>query len=183
MTVLDRVRSSPEIQDLLFDLCDFELSEEPVPSWLQLSHNSVATPFGRDGAGGVFFILDPLDAAAPVVMYASSEGQAGCLGTSLDEFFSIIAAIPHWRDCLKFSGNGRLEEMRHCDSAIPSEYREDIEEYDKKRRRLPKLLGVGRPKDPVLALHCAVLRSSELVALAPDGTAFATLFNSFTWKR
>jgi hypothetical protein len=183
VTVLDRVKSSAELQDLLFDLCDFELSEVDVPSWIQLAMNHVAKPFGRDGAGGVFFTLQRQKGLNPAVMYASSEGQAGCLGASMDEFFAIIAAVPHWRDCLKFSASGSLAEMRRCDPLFAAEYREDIEDYDKKRKRLPKLLGVPAPKDPVFALHSAVQQVSEPVAFAPgEGIPFGPLFNTFTWK-
>lgn len=184
MPILDRVKASTELQDLLFDLCDFELSEDGLDPRLAVPANSTAVPFGRDGSGGVFFTLDRRDGSGALVIYASSEGQAGCLGGSLEEFFSIIAAVPHWRDCLKFSGGGLLEEMRWCDSAMPAEHREYVEDYDKKRRRLPKLLGVPSPADPVLSLRRAVLRVQEPAVFDPgDGAPSGTLFNSFTWKR
>ena len=183
MTVLDRVRSSVEIQDLLFDLCDFELSEADVPSWIRLAESHVAQAFGRDGAGGVFLTLQRPDSATAAVMYASSEGQAGCVGASMDEFFAIISAIPHWRDCLKFSAGGSLAEMRRCDPLLAAEHRQDVDDYDGKRKRLAKLIGVASPKDPMLALHEAVGRVSALDAFASEeGAPFDPLFNTFTWK-
>src|SRR5262249_41274640 len=39
-------------------------------------------------------------------------GEAGALAGSLAAGVALMVALPYWRDCLKFSGGGSLDEMR-----------------------------------------------------------------------
>lgn len=181
MTALERIRSSTELRDLLFELCDFELAEAGLPPWIRFPEDSTAVPFGRDGSGGIFVMLRRHGDAAAVVIHASSEGSAGCLGASLDEFFALIAALPHWRDCLKFSAGGSLAEMRRCAPPLAVAFQDEIDDYESKAERLATLLDITAPADPILTLHQAIGQHPDPVAFAPgDGSPFAGLFNTHT---
>jgi hypothetical protein len=177
MSVLDKVRVSAELQDLLFDLCDFEMppGDHPLPKFRD---GSSPAAFARDGAGGSFCLGSGPDGSPLAVIYISTEGEAGLLGSTIDEFFSTIAALPYWRDCLHFSAGGDLDCMRRA--AIDGERAalDDSDDFGSRRERLQALLGLPVPTDVVGALHRAV-SASPVPLVFEDGGGYGGLFNTF----
>jgi hypothetical protein len=177
LNVLARVRASTELQDLLFDLCDFEMppSDVPLP---QFRDGSSPMAFARDGAGGSFCLGSGPDGSPLAVIYVSTEGEAGVLGESVDAFFATIAALPYWRDCLHFSGGGDLDCMRRA--AIDGERAavDDSDDFRIRRERLQALLGLPIPADAIGLLHRAA-SSSPMPLVFEDGNGYGGLFNTF----
>jgi hypothetical protein len=58
-------------------------------------------------------------------VYASSEGQAGLLASNLAEGLAIVVWLPYWRDRLKLSGGGQLDEMRRAEPYLVREPAEE----------------------------------------------------------
>jgi hypothetical protein len=127
----------------------------------------------RDSTGGVFVQLS----GSPRVLHISSEGEAGILAADLDAFIGLLVACPHWRDVLKFSAGGNLDEMRRA-AALLEAVTVDDEELEQARALLRLHLGPTEPADPVCSLHRAV-STSDVVVRGLDGSPFGSLFNAF----
>ena len=92
-----------------------------------------------------------------------------------------MVAYPYWRDLLKFSGGGKLDEMRRAVPFLEREMHEDHSEIDEERSLLRKKLFLAETDDPIESLHKAVAELGQgIMVAAPDGTAFRSLFNTFT---
>jgi hypothetical protein len=144
------------------------------PGWFTVDGIKTVQPIGEDGSGGVFALLSP----SLRVLYVSSEGQAGIIAASFDEFIQLLMACPYWQDILNYSANGQLAEMRRAALALEatSDVDDDVEEA---RAFLINELGLTAPDDPVGALHRA-LSTADIVARASYGEPFTTLFGRFT---
>jgi hypothetical protein len=155
-----------------FDLrIDNELDE---PVWFTVEGIGKLEPIAREGAGGLFVRLP--DAR---ILYVSSEGEAGIIAANLDAFMQLVAAHPYWKDLLKFSGNGKLSEMRRAAIAMEAMTRSEQDDLDDARTFVKTELGLAEPEDPVAALHRAV-STSDVVVRTPHGITCTTLFNRFT---
>ena len=146
---------------------EFDIDPEQ-PLWFSVDGVEAIRQIAHDGAGGMFVQL-----AGKRVLYVSSEGQAGILGADLDEFIKLLVACPYWRDILKFSANGDIDEMRRA-AAFFEAARADDEELQEARALLKSQLGLTEPGDPVGALHRAVC--SEVIVRGPYGPPFVSLF-------
>jgi hypothetical protein len=144
------------------------------PGWFTVDGIKTVQPIGEDGSGGVFALLPP----SQRVLYVSSEGQAGIIAASLDEFIQLLMACPYWQDILKYSANGQLAEMRRAALALEATHEPD-DDFEEARAFLINELGLAKPDDPVGALHRA-LSTSDIVARASYGEPFTTLFGGFT---
>jgi hypothetical protein len=147
-------------------------AREPV--WFSVDGIKEFRRIGREGAGGEFALLPP----AMRVLYVSSEGQAGILAADFEEFITLIVACPYWHDLLKFSGNGKLNEMRRAAAALEAAYGDD-EDLIEARAFLRSQLALPEPADPVGALYRA-MSTSDVIVRPPDGEPCTTLFNRFT---
>ena len=169
------LRANAEVADRLDSVFELRLEVDPTePVWFSVDGAKGFAQFGRDGAGGVFAQL--VDSRC--ILYASSEGSAGVIAADFDEFVNLIVACPYWRDILKFSARGNLEEMRRSAAWFEAESLddEDLEEA----RDFPKSeLGLTEPADPVGALHRAA-SSTEVIIRTQDGKPCMSLFNRFT---
>jgi hypothetical protein len=182
LSILERIRGSSELQNLLFDLCDFELDDGDL-DWIRLADGYSARAFGRDGAGDAFCLLASPHAQDQSVLYVTSEGQAGVIAPTIESFFAVIAAVPNWRDALKFSGSGQLSEMRRSQLLLEREMREDVEDFDQRRKELMSVLGLPRPDDPIALIHSSIAASPAPLVFAPvDGYPYEGLFNTFVWQ-
>jgi len=184
------LRTSPEIRELLERDFDFEPLKVVASSRLfQFSGNGSCELIATDASGGEFALCQSDKSNRPV-LYVSSEGQAGIIARSLEEGLSTMAAIPHWHDCLKFSGGGQLDEMRRVFPFSEAEALEEVPHLDSSRRILRIRLELPVLNDPVYSLYSAV---TELTPYFPvqgtDGLPFSGLFNKFTvlsnpvWRR
>ena len=154
-----------------FDLC---FGADPAqPQWFSVDGVDAIRPIARDSTGGVFALL----AGSPRVLYVSSEGAAGILAASLEEFINLVVACPYWHDLLKFSGNGNLDEMRRAAAVLDAGTVGD-DDLAEARGLLKSLLGLPNPLDSVGSLHQAV-STSNVVVRGLDGGVYRSLFNSF----
>lgn len=135
-------------------------------------------------------LCSDVDLAKRPVLFVSSEGQAGIIGRDLEQFLSIIIAMPCWMDCLKFSGGGQLAEMRRAFPLCESDLSMEKRSVESSRRALMTRLQIQSPPDPILALHENVREMSpRFFAYAKDGWQFEGLFGKFTvdsnpaWRR
>jgi hypothetical protein len=81
---------------------DFSFAlERQRPGWFSVDGLDDVTQVGSEGSGGTFVLLSP----GPV-LYVSSEGRAGIIAATFEEFIQLIVACPYWLDILKFSGGG-----------------------------------------------------------------------------
>jgi hypothetical protein len=155
---------------------DLRVEAEPYDLvWFAIEGIEKFPEIGRDGSGGLFLQLPDQR-----ILFASSEGAAGVIATDLDAFVELIVAHPYWRDILKFSGGGKLDEMRRAAIAMEAFTQEEEEDLDEARDVVRSELGLAAPDDAVGALHRAVSTSNVPVRALSDGTPAASLFGTFT---
>ncbi len=92
---LDRIASDSVLKEEVYKVCDPELLPpaelEEQLSWLMeggCKQNYELVPFADDGAGGVYVIVDDRHIA-----YIDSEGGAGYIAESIDDFMNILLAF------------------------------------------------------------------------------------------
>lgn len=113
-------------------------------------------------------------------MYISSEGQAGRIAKNGIELFQILISRPDWRDLLKFSAGGDLDEMRRSADILWPSLQPDQPELTQRQATLLSVFETKALEDPVETLHAAVSGGAECSVVAADGTVFESLFNTFT---
>ncbi len=155
-----------------FDLSIDTAPDEPV--WFTVEGISKSEPVGSEGAGGLFVSLPDVR-----ILYVSSEGEAGIIAADLDAFMQLVAAHPYWKDLLKFSGNGKLSEMRRAAIAMEAMTLSEQEDLEEERGFVKAEPGLAEPEDTVAALHQAV-STSDVIVRTPHGITCTTLFNRFT---
>ena len=173
---LDDLRTDTTVQDLLaehFDLGVF--TQARSIDGCTIDARTMPQAFAREGAGGVFGLLD-----GGAVLYIDSEGKAGVVAASLVEFLELVVDHPYWQSILKFSDGGRLDEMRHAADRLELDLQDEETEVDEARDTLRAALGLGGGSDAVARLHAAVRAGNERVVVrAADGSAYASLFGDF----
>lgn len=105
--------------------------------------------------GGTYFVC-----ADGSLLYASSEGSAGIIGSSVDEALEIVIGLPGWRDYLGLAPADGAEAIL----ARVAEIEDEIREYhgiDAERAELRAALGLPdrSPVDLLGRLHTALLRT------------------------
>jgi hypothetical protein len=177
--ILAQLRRLPAVAALFDALCDFRALEEQQPGWFALASGEPLRVVGRDGAGGRFCLHQPPH-GGKALLYVGSEGAAGVIAASPAAGVAMMIAVPYWRDCLKFSGGGKLDEMRRAQAQLEAELRERRPDIDKVRGVLFQAFAVTAPDAPLKGLHAAVSGSRSRQVVAPrDGNSFASLFNTF----
>jgi hypothetical protein len=154
----------------------FELrfvADDQEPVWFSIDGAGGIKRIARNGAGGVFALVS----GSPRVVYISSEGAAGVVANNLDEFIALVMACPYWHDLLKFSGGGKLDEMRRAATVLELGTVDD-DELEEARALLKSELELAELADPVGSLHQAVA-TSDLIIRDQYGSPFVSLFNSF----
>jgi hypothetical protein len=156
----------------------FDLRTEADPHdrvWFGIDGIENFLQIGRDSSGGLFLQLPDQR-----ILFVSSEGAAGIIAADLDAFVQLIVAHPYWRDILKFSGGGKLDEMRRAAIAMEAFTQDEEEDLDEARDVVRSELKLATPVDPVDALHRAVSTPNVPVRALSDGTPAVSLFGSFT---
>jgi hypothetical protein len=175
------IMKSSSLKEMLDWPFDFNAVEPYLISsdWpIQLSHE--LNVIAEDGAGGAYTLLNGAAPAKSPVIFLSSEGQAGKVANSLDEFLAILIAIPYWRDLLKFSSNGKLAEMRKAAPFLEKELIEDEPEIESKKRVILESMELPSLSDPINSLFSAVLAGCEIEIKSEDGMDYSSLFNDFS---
>ena len=134
--LLHKIQNTELVHEELFKLCDFEaLYDDKEPFWFRLDSGEEFQPIGRDGAGGWYIVCSTAGFQEGVI-FVSSEGQAGTISPSIQDFLEMIIAIPYWRDCLKFSKSGALDEMKRSSVLLEEDLLEQYPEIHKTRHYL-----------------------------------------------
>ncbi|GLR87157.1 hypothetical protein [Bradyrhizobium iriomotense] len=172
----EAVSANSEVAEQLAALdVSLEADDRP-PDWFSIDGIEAPRQLGIDGAGGAFVLLP-----SNHVLYASSEGRAGIIAATFEDFIQIVVACPYWLEILKFSAGGDLEQMRRAAGALEAtlDHEDDINDA---RDAIRDALDLPALEDPVGALYEAVAASDAIVR-ATDGSPFTTLFNRFTIDR
>ncbi len=129
MITVETIKSHPKVVEALLVTYDMEFGGPcEFDNWFSMGINVPYTIFARDASGGIF--AECGSSNAKPILHVTSEGQAGIIGRDLQEALQIIAALPCWRDHLKFSGGGQLSEMRRVTPLLEEEIHEDEPEID-----------------------------------------------------
>jgi hypothetical protein len=92
----------------------------------------------------------------------------------------MMVALPYWRDCLKFSAGGKVDQMRKAHGHFEAQLCQRRPDIESVRQELYRGLGLGAPASPLEALHRAVTEGATTKVVAPsDGNPFQSLFNEF----
>jgi hypothetical protein len=178
ITLDDLLRSPSAMHDLALHF-EFDVSRAGRDhAWIRLAPRQALTVVAGDSSGGVFIAYGDGEIEQLPILYASSEGQAGRLASSLAELLALMMALPRWHDLLKFSGNGDLEEMRKTARLLEQDGPDD-EELPTATQRLMDMLALPVLADPVKLLHDGV-HAGECKVIADDGSPYVSLFGQFT---
>jgi hypothetical protein len=137
---------------------------------------------GQRGSGCVFALVGP----QRHVLLLTSEGQAGIVAASLQEWLELLVAHPYWEEIAARSGGG-LAAMRQ----ILADEGEDLEatalddnpEIADVRPLLRTRLGLGVPDDPCGRLHHALTVLDAGMTLRDlDGNDVEPLFGQTRWR-
>jgi len=176
---LAKLTGNEDIVDALGLVCDLyfvtDENDRNEPLWCTVDGANRFVSLARDGSGGRFVAVPP----SPRVIHASSEGQAGVVGQTVDEFIILSVTCPYWRDLLKFSGGGRLEEMRRAQPALERYWLDDVEDSGPTRTFLMSAIGITRPDDIVGLLYRNITTPVSIVH-AEDGYRLEPLSGKFT---
>jgi len=188
-TLLQKIVASARISEMMAWPIDFDVAEPLDDSWFQIRPDIGRQAIAQDGTGGIFAFLGSGTSENRPVLFISSEGQAGLIATTLSEALQLMIALPHWRNCLKFSGGGKLEEMQRVVPFSELEIREDEPDIDALRAELFNGLGLIKPINALEKLHsCLCDTSYRYQILATDDSEFASLFGDLiiednpSWK-
>src|SRR5262245_60654960 len=114
VTLADILSSATTVEDLdwPFDFSLRRTSDEI--DWIRLRPAVPFTVIAGEGTGGVFLAYGTGVPESLPLLHGTSEGQSGRVASNLTEWLAILMAVPYWRDLLKFSGGGELDEMRQA---------------------------------------------------------------------
>lgn len=191
VALIQVLRTSSEAKRILE--YDFDFRSVPIGTKSALFHFNDGTSYelvGTDASGSEFALCERRDLPRRPFLYVSSEGGAGVLARSLESGLAVIIDLPYWHDCLKFSGNGQLAEMRRVVPLSESDLAAETPQVVSKRKTLREHLGISPIPDAIQELHSSLTELSPLYPVSgPDGWAFGTLFGKFTvmsnaeWRR
>jgi hypothetical protein len=176
--MLERVQSDSSAADLLSGYFEFDLTRDEPVEELRLTSNSALVPIAGDSTGGCYFLGG--EGERRPVFFATSEGAGGLLAADLTEALELIIGLPYWRDCLKFSAGGSLDEMRCAAARLEHDLRDKAQiaqQREELRRELR--LPVTSTDDLLTRLHESVARTEPDFALVDiDGNPYGSLFNT-----
>ncbi|WP_456988548.1 hypothetical protein [Kitasatospora sp. cg17-2] len=119
--------------------------------------------FARAGSGDAFCFVGEGGEERPVV-YVSLDGEAGPIALGLPDLVQLCLVAPWWRNARRRTD----EQLR----AIADEYREDLPEFDERRDRAARALGL----DPAaLPSEAAVLARLWELSRGPVATTCLVL--------
>jgi hypothetical protein len=179
--ILESIRRDPALAELLWQVCEFDLSRGDHGEPVRLSSGLALDGIAGDFTGGTFFLCGDPQESRPV-LYASSEGQAGLIGQSLAEALEIMGGLPSWYDCLKFSGGGDLSVMQ----TTADHLLRDEPENDGHRVHLGAVLAWERASvaELLARLHAAVSTTApDYVLTVETGEEYETLFGPWLPSR
>ncbi len=180
-TLLQRIAASASLAELMAWPLDFDTINPLNDGWFQLRPDVVSQTIAQDGTGSIFALYGPGEGEDRPVLFISSEGQAGQIAGTMAEAVQLMIAFPYWRDCLKFSGGGNLEQMKRAVPYLERDLHEDEPSIDDLRERLFNGLGLVHPINALKSLHdCLSGSALDVHVFSADGSEFSGLFGNFT---
>ncbi|WP_426071710.1 hypothetical protein [Janthinobacterium sp. DSP2-3-3] len=177
MIILADMQKSQAVMDELTSQCDVDLGRAARDSsWITLQPENPFMVLAGESSGGVFLAYGDGEVERRPVLYVTSGGQAGCIASNLTELIAMMLALPYWRDLLKFSDGGNLQEMRRTARFSEQDYVEEYVELPAARKRIFDTLPVPVIADPVKLLHDCV-RATDCTVVAGDGWPYESLFH------
>lgn len=175
----DLLAANDEVAEKLNWIFGFRLDlEAHQTDWFTIDGFDTYQHIGREGAGGAFVELPDQR-----ILYISSEGEAGVIAADFNAFMQLIVTHPCWQHLLKFSGGGKLSEMRRAAPALEAMTSDEEEDLEEAREFVKSELALKEPVDAIAALHRAVSTSNVIVRARSDGNPCTGLFNQFTADR
>ncbi len=176
-----KIKSDKDIRRLFEEIFDFIIMEESTSTedYLFYSREKL-TIFATDGAGGVYATVETDDNHDTFIVFISSEGQAGKIARSFNQLINLIIHYPFWSDILKFSGNGRLEEMKKSIKPLEDERVEFIPCYLEVQKTIADKLKITKNKKLIEYLYEVVMEEPKFVVFSTiDNNTSDDLIGSF----
>ncbi len=160
------ILAHPDVVEFLCWPFDFEMDPATIDPRVDFTIDGIQDfeIIAGDGSGNRFVLLgSPGDPTRPQ-LYVDHECSAGVIGATLAEGVQVIVTLPYWRDLLKFSGGGDLDEMRSAHDIFEREFEDEILDLVKDfdlaaaRARIRSALALPPLQDPVASLHASVTR-------------------------
>lgn len=175
------ILGKPDVIDILdwpfdFVVCNSYLLSKDWP--IVLSEELIVV--AEDATGAAYTVFQNLDPDVSPVIFLTSEGQAGKVAENLNEFLAVMVALPYWRDLLKFSAGGQLEEMRKAIPFLDKEVLEEEPEIQTKIDVVTRALCLPEIDDPVQTLFNSVKSGMAIDIASDDGFSYESLFNTFS---
>ncbi|MGW6878227.1 hypothetical protein ACWGHA_38545 [Streptomyces xanthophaeus] len=173
--VLALLRRRPDLVRLAAGSFGFDTGRAEHVEEVRLASGAPLMAVAGDDTGGTYFTC-----ADGAVLYASSEGAAGLIGSSTQEALEILIGLPGWRDCtdldLTADDEALHEAFTRTEDEIRSSYAPDL---DADRSTLLSGLGLRRlPRRELLQrLQECLLRTEPefLLVDADEGCAYDLL--------
>lgn len=176
-TTVSQIVKLPRVVDTLAAVFDVDFSHFPDERvWFIVRAGEQFSPVAGEGAGGVFL----QGTISGVILYVTSEGQAGVIASSMTEFLQLVLAHPNWSDLLKFSGGGQLGEMERVAPHLDEEFLDDVPDVHASRSIVVNGLSLAPAASPISRLHHAVaVLGAGITVHTPDEGQCDGLFGSF----
>lgn len=176
--ILQKIKQLPNVAYALELSFDFALNTTAQKSTsFRIKEHSDHITVANNAAGGELVIVKTED--KELVLYVSSEFEAGVIGQSLEELLGVLISCPYWKDLLKFSGNGKLETMLEAKHLLEKEIAEDNPEINKARKLIETKLKIKPLECPITTLYKNVAKYTEkITVLDKNGTMFDPLFGT-----
>lgn len=173
--VLAVLRQNPDLARLAAGSFDFDLDRAEHGEEVRLASGAPLTAVAGDDTGGTYFTC-----ADGAVLYASSEGEAGLIGASVDEALEVLFGLPGWHDYTDLDLAAEDEVLEAVFNRTEDEIRDSYgPELDADRSMLLSGLGLRQlPRRELLhRLQESLLRTEPefLLVNADEGCAYALL--------
>ncbi|WP_405683218.1 hypothetical protein [Streptomyces sp. NBC_00057] len=172
---LELLRQHSELAGVAAFPFDFDLDRADHGEAVRLASGTALKVVAGDDTGGSYFVCSNGE-----VLYASSEGEAGLVGDSVDEALEVLIGLPGWRDYTDLDLQADIAELEaavaRTEESIRGSYASQL---DLDRSRL--LAGLGLRQLPQLELirrlHRSLLRTEPdfILLNADEGCAYALL--------
>ncbi|RSM57658.1 hypothetical protein DMH04_56625 [Kibdelosporangium aridum] len=175
--LLNILRRSDRAGELLAAIFKFDVTRGETTENAVLASGQPLEPVAGDFSGGTFYLCGDTAVERPV-LYASSEGQAGLIGDSLDATLALIIGLPYWEDCLGYSGGGDLAAMTSAAEYLRRDTVARVPEISAHQAEAADLLSLDIPSPETLLvqLHSVVSRSAPDYVFSDDSGEYEGLF-------
>jgi hypothetical protein len=159
-----------EAREILVYSFDFDLVDPPSePEWFSVP-NADCYVVARDATGGVYATCTLRTSGAQYCIHVDTGGGSCVIARTELEAIALVVALPYWRDILRYSSGGALNEMRLVADELERDVLEDFPDLPLVRDHVRASIPLQELEDPVGLLHELAVRSpSDVSVLGPHG--------------